>query len=270
MATPAALARELRREHAKAQGSAADPHIQTCAGWGTHWLMVAILELQEPRPRLVLDIPSGQGAMTRKLKHRGFSVHAADLVPNLRVTGVEFTKADMDSELPFEHNSFDAVACSEGIEHLERPFDFLRECGRVLRPNGVLVLSTPNISSLRSRWRWLLTGFHAKCKIPLQEGAPPPHGHIGLLAFHELRYMLHTCGFVIDRVLTNRIKPISWFYAPLVPASYLVTQGVMWRETRTSAQRQLNRQVLAQMFSLPVLFGEALILGARRRTEKKH
>ena len=36
-----------------------------------------------------------------------------------------------------------------------------------MRPGGVVILSTPNISSLRSRWRWLLTGFHHGRKTPL-------------------------------------------------------------------------------------------------------
>lgn len=46
--------------------------------------------------------------------------------------------------LPFADASFDLIAAFEVIEHLERWPDFLREARRVLRPSGVLLVSTPN------------------------------------------------------------------------------------------------------------------------------
>jgi len=47
-------------------------------------------------------------------------------------------------EMQFPDKSFDTILASEVYEHLERPIDFLRECKRVLKPKGRLVLSTPN------------------------------------------------------------------------------------------------------------------------------
>jgi 2-polyprenyl-3-methyl-5-hydroxy-6-metoxy-1,4-benzoquinol methylase len=47
---------------------------------------------------------------------------------------------------------FDAVVSIDGIEHIERPFDFIRECRRMIRKDGVLIISTPNLTALRSRW----------------------------------------------------------------------------------------------------------------------
>jgi SAM-dependent methyltransferase len=43
---------------------------------------------------------------------------------------------------------FDSVLCGELIEHLERPYDFLREVSKVVAPGGRLVLSTPNAVGL--------------------------------------------------------------------------------------------------------------------------
>jgi len=84
-----------------------------------------------------------------RLRATGYEVQAVDVQPLLKVAGVPFTRADMNAPLPFADDGFDAVACIDGIEHLERPFDFVRECRRILRPGGVLLLSTPNISALR-------------------------------------------------------------------------------------------------------------------------
>jgi len=174
-----------------------------------------------------------------------------------------FRQADMNGPLPYDDDYFDAVVSIDGIEHIERPFDFIRQCARILRNQGWLILSTPNVSSLRSRWRWFLTGFHNKCKSPLDETRPEPRHHIGMLSFPEARYLLHGNGFRITEIRTNRIKAISWCFAAVAPVAYVATSWVFAREETDRSQRRRNREILAQMFSLPVLFGETMILAAR-------
>ena len=49
--------------------------------------------------------------------------------------------------LPFRSGSFDVVCCKWVAEHLEHPLTDFQECGRVLKPGGVLVLLTPNAYS---------------------------------------------------------------------------------------------------------------------------
>lgn len=46
-------------------------------------------------------------------------------------------------ELPFRSNSFDTVLCNEVLEHVPEPATLLHEASRVLRPGGVLLLTTP-------------------------------------------------------------------------------------------------------------------------------
>jgi ubiquinone/menaquinone biosynthesis C-methylase UbiE len=56
---------------------------------------------------------------------------------------VELVRADV-RELPFDPESFDVVVCFEVIEHIDRQADALAELKRVLRPGGVLLISSPN------------------------------------------------------------------------------------------------------------------------------
>lgn len=239
------------------------PRAREVAGRRTHAVAAALLA-RVPDVRRVLDIPCGEGAFISRLKAVGCEPHGADVQPILRVAGVPFTRADMNAPLPFADAAFDAVACIEGIEHIERPFDFVRECRRVLRPDGLLLITTPNISALRSRWRWFLTGFHDKGKTPLDETAPDPWHHIGLLPFPQLRYLLHTNGFRITTITTNRVKAAAWLYLPLWPVAWLMTAWVFRREVKDAARRRRDAEVRRALYSLPVAFGESLVVVARR------
>lgn len=213
--------------------------------------------------RRVLDVPAGVGAFAARCAQRGLQAWAGDVLDHDDPPGVTRVRTDLNARLPFDDGFFDAVVCIEGIEHLQRPFDFVRECRRVLRPDGVLVLTTPNISSLRSRWRWLWTGFHNKAKTPLDECDPNPLHHVNMTSYASGRYLLHTAGFRIVAVRTNRYKAMGLLFAPLAPLSWLATWLTFRHETRGEPGLwPLHRDVLRTMHCAPLLFGETMILCA--------
>jgi len=228
----------------------------------THVVVEGMIPVGNP---VVLDIPCGEGAFSKRLMDRGVEVHSADIVQADQAGNPRFQVANMNGTLPFNDGKFDGIVCIDGIEHIERQFDFVRECGRITKRGGFIIISTPNISSLRSRFRWLLTGFHTKCKTPLNEAKPHPSFHINMVSFPELRYILHTSGYTVDALASNRIKMVSWLYAVLVPLSFLNTLYWFRKEAKNDDLKVINRQVLGQMFSLPVLFGETLIVKAVKR-----
>jgi SAM-dependent methyltransferase len=165
--------------------------------------------------------------------------------------------------LPCPDSSFDAVFCVEGIEHLENRYAFLREACRVLRPGGALVLTTPNILSLRSRVRFLGSGFFHKDPRPLNESGRHPLHHIGLSTFSDLRYALHTSGFVLDAADCTHVKPVSYAYSILAPWIWLYTR-LAFRKEKDPAQRARNREIRRTLSSPVLLFGENLMLTARK------
>jgi SAM-dependent methyltransferase len=59
------------------------------------------------------------------------------------------------TNLPFKDESFDAVNCSAVMEHLFYPLDLLSEIKRVLKDNGIAVISLPNDKGLNSRYYYL-------------------------------------------------------------------------------------------------------------------
>jgi 2-polyprenyl-3-methyl-5-hydroxy-6-metoxy-1,4-benzoquinol methylase len=213
----------------------------------------------------VLDAPcGGAAALTLALKERGLSAVGADVDADAAARlGDAFAQVNLDESLPWPDNRFDAVFSTEGIEHLENQFAFLREICRVLKPGGTLVLTTPNITALRSRVRFFGSGFFGRDMRPLNETSRHPLHHIGLLTFPDLRYVLHTSGFRLIDISHTHIKPVSYLYAIYVPWMWMYTK-LAFRKEKDAAQRERNREIRKTLYSTALLFGECLMLTAKK------
>jgi ubiquinone/menaquinone biosynthesis C-methylase UbiE len=98
--------------------------------------------------------------------------------------------------LPFPEQRFDFVISLHMIEHLRRPEDFLRETARVLRPEGILVLATPNPEGIGAR----LEGCHWTGLIP---------EHISLKSPDEWKSLVRAHGFSIVRDGTTGLSSLA-------------------------------------------------------------
>jgi predicted SAM-dependent methyltransferase len=60
---------------------------------------------------------------------------------------------DLRKDLPFANDSIDAIFCEEAVEHISKSEceRLLKECHRILRPEGVLRITTPNLDYLAGR-----------------------------------------------------------------------------------------------------------------------
>ncbi|MEZ6064564.1 MAG: class I SAM-dependent methyltransferase [Planctomycetaceae bacterium] len=101
--------------------------------------------------RRVLEVGTGLGYFARRLKERGADVTASDLAPNLvrdveRNVGCRAVVADaLNLTGSFPGEAFDIVFSSECIEHTPDPAAAVIEMTKLLKPGGLLCLSTPNI-----------------------------------------------------------------------------------------------------------------------------
>ncbi len=217
----------------------------------------------------LLEIPAGEGALAWQLKKLGYTVTAGDIDPKFfKVPSIPCIYLDLNRTFPIEDERFDFVSCIEGIEHLQDQFQFVRECYRVLRPGGTLVLSTPNILNLASRLKYLFTGFYSLVPRPINEFAQVPvFDHIHPVTYYQLRYMLHTQGFEITAVETDfwrRGASALFIFRPLVQLYSVRTM----RKEPDPEQRAANREIRRVMTSPTILLGRTLILAARKKANR--
>ena len=164
----------------------------------------------EPAGKL-LDIGCGGGRFLNRMKKRGWDVEGIDFDAQAtnKVTaryGVKTYVGDL-TQCALPANSFDVITMSQTIEHLYDPNATLHESLRILKPGGLLVITTPNVNSLGARefgafWR----GWEA-----------PRHLH--LFSVESLQRLTQRVGFEVTEART-----------------YSAGSAVVYRVSRTNQQ----------------------------------
>jgi len=127
---------------------------------GIHPVFLKFFEKNTKPKSKVLDAGTGHGAIAEALYQLGYDVIASDLNQTIyHCKNVPFVFSDITKSLPFGDEQFDAVAAVEVMEHISDHEVFFSEVARVLKQNGKLFISTPNILSLKSRWKFLFSGY---------------------------------------------------------------------------------------------------------------
>jgi len=120
-----------------------------------------VLRRYMTRGARAVDLGAGTGELAMRLKEQGWSVLAVDLDREGYGADLPFLQQDLN-EADFAEavgaGEFDLVTAIEVLEHVENPIGFLRNVGRLLKTQGVAVLTTPNVDSTAARLKFLLRG----------------------------------------------------------------------------------------------------------------
>ena len=125
-----------------------------------------VLDQISSEDRYILDVGCGTGGNAESIKKR---------FPDCVITGISNNPAEL--EIAKEHmamtynvnldqlagqltgTSYDLVICSHILEHLYNPKETVEQLGRLLRPNGRIIIVVPNYAIWHSRIRLLLGKF---------------------------------------------------------------------------------------------------------------
>ena len=111
----------------------------------------------------ILDIGSSNNFLENYIKEEKIKYIGIDITGNPTII------SDVERGLPFKKNSFHIVIASEIIEHIIDTDLFLEECKRVLKRNGILILTTPNLGSWINRVKLLFGKQPQYCESTLRE-----------------------------------------------------------------------------------------------------
>lgn len=156
---------------------------------------IKYMYLANDPPGRLLEIGCGSGDRLAIMQARGWKVVGQEVDP----TAAAVAKAAIHCEvhlgevqdIAFASNSFDAVIMNHVIEHIHDPIALFKECYRILRPKGKLVLVTPNAKSLGH-----------KCFQSNWIGLDPPR-HLHLFSRETLSRLGSKSGFTRSRCWTT-------------------------------------------------------------------
>jgi 2-polyprenyl-3-methyl-5-hydroxy-6-metoxy-1,4-benzoquinol methylase len=118
---------------------------------------------EESPGRRLLDLSCGDGHTSRLLAEKAAFVVATEYEPfaSLGEKILSVAGVDLNDPLPFKDAAFDGANITEVIEHVEHQAQLIREISRIVREEGVVVISTPNVLNVLSRLPFFLPAFCA-------------------------------------------------------------------------------------------------------------
>lgn len=179
-----------------------------------------IISRLKAKPTSMLDVGCGDGFFLKHAEQilgKECDLHGVDYsqyqLSKARELPFAFKQANIETEgLPYDSQTFDLVYAAELIEHLVNPDHFLEECWRILKPDGYLLISTPNLLAWYNRFLFVLgiqpMFYEVSTKSPLIGAGPlkrikkgtVPVGHIRIFNVRALKDILESEGFALKSV----------------------------------------------------------------------
>ena len=212
--------------------------------WWSNRFFAVLARRYGRRGSRLLEIGSGLGHLVGQLEG-SFETFGLDLNHwavnrSKSVAGRTSLETASAQALPYSNLSFGVVIIKHIVEHLPDPNQAIREIGRILEPDGILILATPNLDSLLKPWKgsnWI--GYLDPTHISLK----PPDEWIRLI---------RSAGLHPIKVFADGFWNVP--YIPLVPNPL---QKVFFGSLG-------GVQALTGLVFLPVRWGESVIVIAQK------
>lgn len=174
-------------------GEERNPIIRAWRRWQASSRCNQILKLRQ-HPGRILDVGSARGEFLGEMQHYGWEIAGTDLNP----AGITYAKKHLKGEffagqiedVTWDDHQFDAITMWDVLEHLPNPKTALRRMQRLLKADGYLLISVPNIEGVQAklfRKHWM--------------GLDPPR-HLSVFTRRSLYQLLADTGFEVETAYT--------------------------------------------------------------------
>jgi 2-polyprenyl-3-methyl-5-hydroxy-6-metoxy-1,4-benzoquinol methylase len=204
----------------------------------SHGVVLRWLNGYAGKPLRILDVGCGKGLFLREFVNgvrertglRDFRVTGTDLVLSPANFHSEvspdfkFVQLNLDGNaLPFEDGSQDFVCCNHVLEHIFQTEKLVREFRRIVKPDGMCLISVPNLAAWVNRVFFLFAGQPLGSELGtetvtygfwptfMQKKLEPfrPSGHIRDFTPRGLEDLTHRCGFRTAGWWKQSLGPIA-------------------------------------------------------------
>lgn len=174
------------------------------------------------RTGMILEAGSAPYHLTLLMKLAGWPVKGVDIDPSrqagfIQSAGLDVVQSNIETaRLPFEDESFHYIIFNEIFEHLRiNPIATLREMRRVLHPDGVMVLSTPNLYDVRNVINLLRgKGFDDPFEQFSKLESIGHMGHVREYTPAQVRKFLTETGFEVRETKMHSHTPLKGMWRP--------------------------------------------------------
>lgn len=184
--------------------------------------ILKIVRSLDEKPKRILDVGCGTGYLMHKITfiYPKADIYGIDISKKALSLGqkkynkIKFVFTDAEKKFPFKDKYFDLVISGEHIEHLKDVDIYLSQINRVMKSNGTLLITTPNLASwinraflLFGRQPWYLDpslritlpifsvfGYHFPENL-----SSLPAGHLRLYTLDMLKKLLKAYGFITKK-----------------------------------------------------------------------
>ena len=216
------------------------------------------LEENDVKKKTVIDVSAGSGYVANLWHEAGANVKGFDMYPEVFISeSLTCLPIDLNEKLPIESNLTDYVLLMETIEHIPNQQFLLQELARILKPNGILIITKPNNSSLSGRIANLWTEAERSDMFLSNEanviGYDDTHiynGRVFLCNAQRLRTLAGLVGLRLENVYTNKLSISSLIWYLLVGLfQYFRSYGTYKRLARKTLNLQ-EKEILWQQHQL--------------------
>jgi 2-polyprenyl-3-methyl-5-hydroxy-6-metoxy-1,4-benzoquinol methylase len=172
--------------------------------YGVHEKIADFINKKFPKDARILVLGAGAGAFDERIIDLGYTdITAVEFRSEIYKARGKVIERDLNQDFDdlSEAGKFDCVVAIEIVEHLENHFHFIRNIEKIIKKDGMLYITTPNVESSLSRVKYFLTGyldlFSAK-DINVT-------GHINPIFKHIFLYHLENAtSFKLISIIKNR------------------------------------------------------------------
>jgi 2-polyprenyl-3-methyl-5-hydroxy-6-metoxy-1,4-benzoquinol methylase len=156
--------------------------------------------------KTILDIGCYDGSLSSPVAREGENVFGIDNSKGAcllaKKNGIKPIVAELSNHWPIQDSSVDAIMAGEVIEHVLDVDQFIAEALRVLKPEGLFIVSTPNLAALGRRLM-LLLGINPHIEVSLSEDAA---GHLRYFTKRTLIDLIQKHGFHVTSFTSDVVN----------------------------------------------------------------